>query len=184
MSKSLITDNYLTGIRITEPSAVWHRKDQVGLDPDTVMPVAGMEPGHQSGVAEPPVGQQANLIQAEKIKHPFDLCQQGKEMSNTDLCAGMFDDTGGQRYCPSPKQHRNPDETESLEQDAGVQRHNQWLVAPVLQRTGDQGAIDRNRIDGWVAQPSANSTLSALCKVGSGLNVGKPARDGGSLGTQ
>ena len=64
-------------------------------------------------------------------------------MSNTDLCAGMFDDTGDQRYCPSPKQHRNPDETESLEQDAGVQGQNQWLVAPVLQRTGDQRLFEK-----------------------------------------
>ena len=96
----------------------------------------------------------------------------------------MAHDTRNERHSPSPKQHRNSDQTEVLRQDAGAQRQDQHLVTPISKGRGDQGAVHRGRIDGWVAQPSADPARRTLCKIGPGVNVEESVRDAGTLGTQ
>ncbi|GAA3995988.1 hypothetical protein GCM10022631_02890 [Deinococcus rubellus] len=82
-------------------------------------------------------------------------------MSGADLGAGMLEDTGDERrsvasgavhakkrHRSSPKEDGDADQAEFLEQDAGIQRQDQGVFAPVPQSTSDQGTVDAGRVNG------------------------------------
>lgn len=70
-------------------------------------------------------------METKKIQQAFDLSQDGKQLSSTDLGAGMFKDTRNKWHRSSSEEDRNPYQAELLEQDAGIQRQNKGVPSPI-----------------------------------------------------
>ncbi|ANE43774.1 hypothetical protein SU48_08300 [Deinococcus puniceus] len=165
-----------------DPLPVWSSKNQARFDADAKVPSADAEPAHQRRVAEAPIGQEPNITQPKKIQQTFGFSEDGQEVFGTDLSAGMLKDAGDERYRSSPVEDGHPDQTETSEQDAGVQRQRQGMRAPIPQGSGDEGAIHAARVDGWILQPPAAPTFGALGDRGLGVDVRQPGGNGNALG--
>ena len=105
-------------------------------------------------------------------------------MSRTDLRAGVFKDTRNEWHRSSPEEDGDANQAEFLEQDTGIQRQDQGLIAPIAQGTGDEWTVNAATVDGWILQPPTNSAFAALRERGTGVNVREPGRDGTTLGEQ
>lgn len=116
-------------------------------------------------------------MDAHEIQQALDLGEDRKQVIGADLRAGMFEDTRDQGDCASSKEDGDTDQAELLEQDAGIQRQNQGLTAPVAQGTGDQWPVNARGVYGWILQPPTNAAFAALRERGTGMDVGEPRRD-------
>nr|WP_211214865.1 hypothetical protein [Deinococcus aquatilis] len=77
---------------LAESLPIRSSKNQAGLDANTVVPAADLQPAHQFRIVKASVRQQANLMEPEKVEETLDLSEDGKEMGRTDLGTGMFKD--------------------------------------------------------------------------------------------
>ena len=105
-------------------------------------------------------------------------------MSHADLRAGVLKDTGDERHRSFQEENGVTNQAEFPEQDAGVQRQDQGLTAPIPQGTGYEWAVDAATVGGWILQPPTNAALVALGERGTGMDVGKPGGIGTASGKQ
>lgn len=105
-------------------------------------------------------------------------------MSGADLGTGMFNDARDERSRSSPEEDSDADQAECLEQDAGIERQDQRVLAPVPQSAGDQGIINPATVDGWIFQPATESAFRTLRQRLSSVDVGEPVRERAALGQQ
>ncbi|GGS07200.1 hypothetical protein GCM10008960_37070 [Deinococcus sedimenti] len=88
------------------------------------------EPCHELRIAKAPVRENADLVHIKDIKHPLDFGQHGKQVSTAHLRTRMFNDAGDEWNRSTPEENGNSNQTELLEQHAGVEGQDQGVCPP------------------------------------------------------